>query len=66
MEELPFWQAMNAADELGDVEQAVALLHPAFERDPRRAEWVDLIRRLEACEMIGAGLADKIIARLGW
>ncbi len=66
MEELPFWQAMNAADELGDVEQAVALLHPAFERDPRRAEWVDLIRRLEACEMIGAGLADKIIAGLGW
>lgn len=66
MEELPFWQAMNVADELSDVEQAVALLRPVFERDPRRAEWVDLIRRLEACEMIGAGLADRIIAGLGW
>lgn len=67
MEEIPFWQAMNLADERGDVDRAVALLRPAFESHPRRAEWVDLIRRLEACEMLAReGIADQIIARLGW
>ena len=67
MEEIPFWQAMNAADELGDVAQAVALLRAAFEGHPRRAEWVDLIRRLEACGMLTrGGIANEIITRLGW
>lgn len=67
LEELPFWQAVNIADEQGDIEQAVALLRPAFERHPRRTEWVDLIRRLEACGMLTReGVADQIVARLGW
>jgi len=67
MEEIPFWQAMNAADELGDVAQAVALLRAAFEGHPRRAEWGDLIRRLEACGMLTRdGVANEIITRLGW
>lgn len=67
MEEIPFWQAMNLADELEDYDQAAELLRSGFERDPRRAEWVDLIRRLEACGMLSrAGTADQIITRLGW
>ena len=45
MEEIPFWQAMNLADELQDHDGAAAVLRPVFERDPRRDEWVDLIRR---------------------
>lgn len=67
MEEIPFWQAVNIAAELGDVDQAAALLRPVFVDDPRRAEWVDLIHRLEACGMLARpGVADAINARLGW
>lgn len=67
MEEIPFWQAMNLADELQDYDGAAAVLRPVFERDPRRDEWVDLIRRLEACGMLSrAGTAQQIISRLGW
>lgn len=67
MEELPFWQAMTLADERADVAVAVDLLRPAFEHDPRRAEWTDLIRRLQACGMLRrAEAADEIIAALGW
>jgi len=67
MEEIPFWQAMNLADELQDYDGAAAVLRPVFERDSRRDEWVDLIRRLEACGMLSrAGTAQQIISRLGW
>jgi len=67
MEEIPFWQAMNLADELQDYDQAAAVLRPVFERDPRRDEWIDLIRRLEACGMLSrAGTAQQIISRLAW
>src|SRR5690554_1048824 len=59
MEEIPFWQAMNLADELQDYDGAAAVLRPVFERDSRRDEWVDLIRRLEACGMLSrAGTAQ--------
>lgn len=67
MEELPFWQALTLADGTGDVEPAAALLREVFLDDPRRAEWTDLIRRLEACGMLErAGIADEIIRTLGW
>lgn len=67
MEELPFWQAINLADEPGDVSAAVGLLRQTFVDDPRRAEWTDLIRRLQVCGMLRrAGAADEIIAALGW
>ncbi len=50
-EELPFWQAVALAD-AGDVALAADILRPALVNEPRRAHWLDLLPRLEACGMM--------------
>lgn len=65
-EELAFWQAVTLSDKSSAVAEAAAILRPVLERDPRRAEWIDLIRRLQACGLIErAGAGDALIAALG-
>jgi len=57
-EELAYWQAITLADAPADVQGAAAILRPMLANDPRRAEWVELIHRLQACGLIeraGAG-----------
>ncbi len=59
-EELAYWQAITLADKPADVQGAAEILRPMLAADPRKAEWVELIRRLEACGLIersGAGSA---------
>ncbi|MBN1935525.1 MAG: DUF1028 domain-containing protein [Anaerolineae bacterium] len=52
LEELGYWQALTLADEHGEVEKAARILREVFDQDPRRAQWIDLIRRLQACGLI--------------
>jgi uncharacterized Ntn-hydrolase superfamily protein len=65
-EELPFWQAVTLADKVGDVATAAAILRPVLEGDSRRAEWIDLLRRLQACGLVErAGIAEALITAIG-
>lgn len=66
LEELPFWQAVKLADAHSDPETAAAILRPVLARNPRRAHWIDLIRRLQLCGLIERDNAgDDLIAALG-
>lgn len=61
-EELPFWQAVTLADVPARVPEAAEILRPMLAADPRRAHWIDLIRRLEACGLIEReGAARELI-----
>lgn len=65
LEELAFWQAVTLADEKNDVPTAAQILRPVLAKDPRRAHWIDLIRRLELCGLIERqGSAAELIAAL--
>ncbi len=66
LEELAFWQAVTLVEESSNVEAAADILRPVLAQNPRRAHWIDLIRRLRACGMIErAGAAEELIAALG-
>jgi uncharacterized Ntn-hydrolase superfamily protein len=66
LEELAFWQATTLADKVADVQTAAAILRPVLANDPRRAQWIELIRRLEACGMIERkGAAQELIQAIG-
>jgi len=66
LEELAFWQAVTLVEEPANVEAAADILRPVLAQNPRRAHWIDLIRRLRACGMIErAGAAEELIAALG-
>jgi len=65
LEELSFWQAVTLADKPADITMAVEILRPALAHDPRRAHWIDLIRRLQACGLLERqGAADEFITAL--
>jgi uncharacterized Ntn-hydrolase superfamily protein len=65
LEELAFWQAITLADEQNDIPTAVQILRPVLAKDPRRAHWIDLLRRLELCGLIERqGSAAELIAAL--
>jgi hypothetical protein len=65
LEEMPFWQAVTLADEHANIPGALEILTPVLARDPRRAFWMDLIGRLQACGIIErAGAGDELIAGL--
>lgn len=65
LEELAFWQAMTLADKHADLNGAAAILRPVLANDPLRAQWIDLIGRLERCGLIErAGAAEALIALL--
>jgi uncharacterized Ntn-hydrolase superfamily protein len=65
LEELAFWQAVTLADKHQDVTTAAGILRPALANDPRRAQWIDLIGRLQACGLIErAGAAEELIKAL--
>jgi len=65
LEELPFWQAMALADDLGDAEAAARVLRPALRDDPRREHWLDLALRLQACGLVKReGAAAVLVERL--
>jgi uncharacterized Ntn-hydrolase superfamily protein len=66
LEELAFWQAVRLADAHSDLDNAASILRPALARHPRRAQWIDLIRRLQACGLIeNRNAGDELIAALG-
>jgi uncharacterized Ntn-hydrolase superfamily protein len=66
LEELPFWQAIKLADDFGDIQTAVSILKPILARNPRRTQWIELVRRLQNCGMIQRHRAgDELIAALG-
>lgn len=65
LEETAFWQAVTLADNHDDAHTAAAILRPVLAGDPRRAQWIDLITRLEDCGVIeNAGTAQKLIEAL--
>ena len=65
LEELAFWQGVQLADELADVDAGAAILREMLARVDRRDEWIELIRRLQACGIIvRQGAADELIAAL--
>ncbi len=65
LEELAFWQAIQLADGLADVDAGAAILNEMLARVDRREEWVELIRRLQACGAIEReGAAGELIAAL--
>jgi uncharacterized Ntn-hydrolase superfamily protein len=65
LEEMAFWQALRLADELDDVAAGAAILNEMLARVDRRAQWIDLIRRLQDCGSIERpGAADELIAAL--
>ncbi len=65
LEETAYWQAITLADKPAEVRLAAEILRPVLAQDPRRAEWIDLIRRLQACGLIErAGAAEELIAAL--
>jgi uncharacterized Ntn-hydrolase superfamily protein len=66
LEEMAFWQAIQLADVASDVETAAQILGEmlAHEKD-RRTQWIDLIRRMQACGAIErAGAGEDLIAAL--
>jgi uncharacterized Ntn-hydrolase superfamily protein len=66
LEELAFWHATTLADKLADTQTAAAILRPVLANDPRRAQWIELIRRLETCGMIERkGAAQELIRAIG-
>ncbi|MCD4685294.1 MAG: DUF1028 domain-containing protein [Anaerolineae bacterium] len=66
LEEIAYWQALTLADEHGDMEMALTMLRPMLDVDDRRAHWLDLIQRLQACGLLETdGLAERLIAELG-
>jgi uncharacterized Ntn-hydrolase superfamily protein len=65
LEELAFWQAVQLADSLADAEAGAAILEGMLADAERRAGWVELIRRLQACGAIEReGAGDELIASL--
>lgn len=52
LEELPYWQAVSMADDMGDFAGAAKLLQETFATDDRCAHWRDLIGRLGECGLI--------------
>jgi uncharacterized Ntn-hydrolase superfamily protein len=65
LEEMAFWQAVQLADELAEVEAGAAILREMLGRVDRREEWVELIRRLERCRLIKReGAAEALIGAL--
>jgi uncharacterized Ntn-hydrolase superfamily protein len=63
LEEMAFWQAVMLADKHSDVAGAAAILKPVMAHDPRRAEWLELIRRLAYCGLIEREGADADLLR---
>lgn len=66
LEETAYWQAVTLADKPAEVTIAADILRPVLAQDPRRSQWIDLMRRLQACGLIErAGAAEELIAALG-
>ncbi len=65
LEELGFWQAVALADEEADFQGAVEILGPILRDDRLRAQWLDLLGRIQACGIIeNPGIATKLTAAL--
>jgi uncharacterized Ntn-hydrolase superfamily protein len=56
--ELAFWQAVMLADKHTDIHAAVAILKPVLANDPRRDQWIEVIRRLGYSGLIEREGAD--------
>jgi uncharacterized Ntn-hydrolase superfamily protein len=66
LEELAFWQAATLAEKPANVPQAAEILRPVLAHDPRRAQWIELLRRLQTCGLIEReGAAQELIQALG-
>lgn len=66
LEELAFWQATTLAEKPAEVQTAAEILRPALAKEPRRAQWIDLIGRLQDCGLIAReGAAQELIRALG-
>ncbi|MFH1086844.1 MAG: DUF1028 domain-containing protein [Chloroflexota bacterium] len=66
LEELAFWQAVTLADAGADATAAARLFDATLAQDPRRAQWIELVRRLARCGLIQrAGAAEELLTALG-
>lgn len=66
LEELAFWQAVTLADGHDELGLAVEIFNAALADDPRRAHWLDLIRRLADCGLITKRqVAEDLLKLLG-
>ncbi len=65
MEELAFWQSVTLADDHKEYDQAADILRPILEKQVNRADWVELIRRLQGCGILETeGTAEALIQAL--
>lgn len=65
LEEIAYWQAVTLADAPADVATAAQLLKPVLDWHDRRNQWIDLVRRLQACGLLEReGAAEELIAAL--
>jgi uncharacterized Ntn-hydrolase superfamily protein len=65
LEELGFWQAASLADDHQAIDEAVSILKPILEREVNRADWIDLLRRMQQCGILEReGTAEALIAAL--
>ncbi len=64
-EEVGFWQAVNLADERPDedsIRTAAAIFNESLGTHERRAEWLDLVGRLQICGLIERqGAAEELL-----
>jgi uncharacterized Ntn-hydrolase superfamily protein len=66
LEEIGFWQAMTLADNFGDPAGAAEIFNQVFTQDPRRAQWMDLMTRLQTCGLLETdGISQWILEFLG-
>lgn len=63
LEEIAYWQAITLVDKYNDLETGSAILADMLRDQPRREQWLDLIRRLDEVEFIKReGAARQLIA----
>lgn len=68
LEEVAFWQAVTLADKNPSkdaVDQAAAIYREGVRDDARHEQWLDLIQRLDECDLMSRdGAADALIAAI--
>jgi uncharacterized Ntn-hydrolase superfamily protein len=66
IEELAYWQALTLADVPADVNGAVDLLKEMLDDAENRADWVELLRRLESTGILEReGVVQELLEALG-
>jgi len=65
LEELAFWQAAALIEHPEHLTRAAGIFNAGLADDPLCTQWIDLLRRLQACGLIARpGAAEELIQRL--